>query len=193
MSMPLWSSKSSYPTSGFFWVLLSFQVKATSTVLSEPQSFHCSKLGRYSRENDSQGFSKTQTTSTVSVIPGKKTFPVKPSNIRGMWHQTSCTASLLFLSLPSAEWRKAVGRLPGASHVWESKQPPIFDGEKIRAQDTFYAATLRSVRCRPPCCALQLGYPEYTQYRGGRHACVCVCACLCTRAHPSPIKPNEPH
>ncbi|CAB1459694.1 unnamed protein product [Pleuronectes platessa] len=45
----------------------------------------------------------------------------------------------------------AVGRAPGASHVWESKQARVFDGEEIRAGDTFYVAALRSPHCAPGC------------------------------------------
>lgn len=34
------------------------------------------------------------------------------------------------------------GRVPGASHVWESKQACVFDGREIRTGGTFYAAAL---------------------------------------------------
>lgn len=57
----------------------------------------------------------------------------------------------LFFSLSSSAWGQAAGRGPGASHAWKSKQAGVFDGQEIRAEDTFYVTALRSRRCRPRC------------------------------------------
>lgn len=100
--------------------------------------------------------SKTQTTSKMLEILesniSNKCKPFQDQAVVALNETHTNTHTLpLFLSLPSSEWGKAVGKVPGASHVWESKQARVFDGEEIRAGDAFYVAALRSLQCTPCC------------------------------------------